>query len=273
MTEHPPSRDPGKAALAQYLEDIFLQYHHPEFICPDPLEFLSRYPSTPDREIVALVAALLAYGRVAQIQKSVERVLSFLTPKPRKFLTASSSKEITSICAGFVHRFTKAEALSSILIGIRSLILCHGGLEACFGKGDVKEHSTILPGLVYLVRELQNASPINPGHLLPDPSKGSALKRFNLFLRWMVRQDAVDPGGWNSISPSRLIVPLDVHMHRMAIWLGLTRRSAADMRTALEVTEGFREICSDDPVRFDFSLTRLGIRKLHIPQLSLSPCP
>lgn len=269
MALHAPGAAPGKAALARYLEDMYLKYHHPEFIHPDPLEFLIRYPATADREIVALVAALLAYGRVEQILRSVERVVSRLNPSPWDFLSTASPRQIASICDGFVHRFTKAADLSSILIGIGRLIRCHGSLEACFCEGDARAcgdmRVTILPGLRHLVRELREALPSSPGHLLPDPAKGSALKRLNLFLRWMVRQDAVDPGGWQRVSPSRLIVPLDVHMHRMAVWLGLTGRSAADMRTALEVTEGFRRICPEDPVRFDFSLTRLGIRKISIP--------
>ena len=97
--------------------------------------------------------------------------------------------------------------------------------------------------------------------LLPSPSAGSACKRLNLFLRWMVRQDNVDPGGWDSVSPAKLIIPLDTHMHRIGRRLGLTPRRQADLRTAIEITEGFRGICPSDPVRYDFALTRLGIRR------------
>ena len=96
--------------------------------------------------------------------------------------------------------------------------------------------------------------------LLPCPEKGSACKRFHLFLRWMVRNDAVDPGGWDGISASKLIVPLDVHMHRICMRLGLTSRAQADLKTALEVTGRFRAIVPEDPVRYDFALTRIGIR-------------
>jgi len=96
-------------------------------------------------------------------------------------------------------------------------------------------------------------------YLLPDPRLGSACKRLNLYLRWMVRRDAVDPGGWN-VPPAKLVVPLDTHMHALGRALGLTDRRSADLRTALEITAAFRAIAPDDPVRYDFALTRLGMR-------------
>ncbi|MCD6487215.1 MAG: TIGR02757 family protein, partial [Syntrophobacterales bacterium] len=97
--------------------------------------------------------------------------------------------------------------------------------------------------------------------LLPSPAKGSACKRLNLFLRWMVRHDDVDPGGWDDISSSKLIIPLDTHMHRICLALGITKRKQADMKTALEITRSFQVMAPHDPVRYDFALTRLGIRK------------
>jgi uncharacterized protein (TIGR02757 family) len=98
------------------------------------------------------------------------------------------------------------------------------------------------------------------GNLLPAPKNGSACKRLFLFLRWMVRRDAVDPGGWERISPSELVLPLDVHLHRISLALGLTARTVPDLKAALEVTGALRNFDPDDPVRFDFSLARLGIR-------------
>lgn len=100
------------------------------------------------------------------------------------------------------------------------------------------------------------------GHLLPLPSRGSACKRLHLFMRWMVRNDDVDPGGWNMIPASELMVPVDVHMHRIGIKLGFTNRKAADAKTVIEITEGFRVVSSDDPVKYDFALTRSGIQKI-----------
>jgi len=118
----------------------------------------------------------------------------------------------------------------------------------------------LLPALGRFVDELCSAAGGLDDHLLPRPERGSACKRLNLWLRWMVRRDAVDPGGWTGVSPAQLVVPLDVHMHRICRALGLTRREAADLRTAVEITDAFRSFAPDDPVRYDFALTRLGIR-------------
>jgi len=95
--------------------------------------------------------------------------------------------------------------------------------------------------------------------LLPNPEKGSAMKRANLFMRWMTRHDDVDPGGWNRISPARLIIPLDTHIFRISRALGLTKRKVADLKTALEITDAFRDVCPEDPVRYDFVLSRPGL--------------
>ena len=110
------------------------------------------------------------------------------------------------------------------------------------------------------MKELSAPFPGKPRSLLPSPVAGSACKRLNLFLRWMVRRDEVDPGGWDHVPPSKLIVPLDIHMHRISLQLGLTGRKQANLKAACEITNAFRAIEPDDPVRYDFSLTRLGIR-------------
>ena len=122
-----------------------------------------------------------------------------------------------------------------------------------------KNDKNIIPALNQFCRKLTSYG--NPAHLIPLPGRGSACKRINLFMRWMVRRDAVDPGGWEGISPPMLTIPLDVHMHRTGRILQLTSRKQANMRTALEITDGFSKWVPEDPVRYDFSLTRLGIRK------------
>ena len=117
----------------------------------------------------------------------------------------------------------------------------------------------MLPALARFVGELRSyAGSVLPS-LLPSPADGSACKRLNLFLRWMVRKDAVDPGPWTSVPGAKLVVPLDTHMFRIARGLGLTPRRQADLKIALEITAGFRAIRPDDPVRYDFSLTRLAL--------------
>ena len=148
-----------------------------------------------------------------------------------------------------------------MLLGINRTIERYGSIYSCFLSGLNHDDKTILPAVSFLVKELR--TPHNGGcnTLLPLPEKGSACKRLNLFLRWMVRADQVDPGGWHRVNPNQLIVPLDTHMHRICTRLNMTSRKNADMCTALEITRVFGKMESTDPVRYDFALTRLGIRK------------
>lgn len=248
------------AKIGSELEAVYESFNKREFVHPDPLEFLYEYPDPKDREIVGLVASSLAYGKVVSILKSVSRVLEFMGPSPGSFLEYSSNESIKKDCAGFVHRFAKDGHLYAMLAGAKGCVEKYGSLYECFLSGHGKNDENTLPALSRFTDEIMKHAKGNPGHLLPSPKRGSACKRLYLFLRWMVRKDAVDPGGWDEISPSKLIVPVDVHMHRISLKLGFTARKNADMRTALEITEGFRNIVPEDPVRYDFALTRFGIR-------------
>jgi uncharacterized protein (TIGR02757 family) len=159
-----------------------------------------------------------------------------------------------------------------MLVGVQAVIREHGSLQACFVSGLREDHETTLPALDAFVTELASVFPGKPRSLLPQPSAGSACKRLNLFLRWLVRRDEVDPGGWDNVSPSLLVVPLDVHMHRISLQLGLTTRKQADLKAACQVTQAFRALQPDDPARFDFSLTRLGIRDDTDPERFIRLC-
>jgi len=245
----------------QQLETLYRKYNRREYVHPDPLEFLFRYSELRDRELAGMVASSLAYGRVNQILKSVSNVLDRMGGAPFRFLMESTDLEISSALRGFVHRFATGEGMARMLIGRRGVVKKYGSLQGAFQGQVVSDHETVLPALDQFCSRIADAAGGDLGHLLPQPGRGSACKRMNLFLRWMVRRDEVDPGGWDGISTAGLIIPLDVHMHRMGRGLGFTKRKQADMRTALEITEGFKRYVPDDPVRFDFVLTRLGIRK------------
>jgi len=247
-------------SLASRLEEEYVRYNSRDFVHPDPLEFLYRYGDVRDREVAGLVASALAYGRVERILVSVERVLGPMGDSPRRFLMAACETDMASACRGFVHRFCKGDDLAAYLCAMRGVLKKYGSMEAAFAKGAGPEDENVLPGLSGLFRAFVEAGFPKKNHLMPDPSAGSPVKRLNLFLRWMVRKDAVDPGGWESVKPSQLIVPLDTHLHRVARELGLTTRSAADMKTALEITRSLARFCPEDPVRYDFALTRPGIR-------------
>jgi uncharacterized protein (TIGR02757 family) len=247
-------------AFTDILEELHRMYHRREFVQPDPLQFLYDYPDVADREIVALVAGSLAYGRVGQILVSVRRVLEAMDCRPRRFVTDRTPSQMAKALAGFRHRFNTGDQMAALLAGLKKVLRRHGSLEACLMQGLRADDPTTLGGLEALAGEIHQAAGGPWNHLLCDVGKGGACKRLHLMLRWLVRSDQVDPGGWNHVSPARLLVPLDVHMHRLAVAMGATARRQADRRTAIEVTRAFAAIAPDDPVRYDFCLTRLGIR-------------
>ncbi len=255
----------GHAQIAlqrESLEDLYARYNRRDHVYPAPVEFLYRYEDLHDREVVALVASSLAYGRVRQILNSVSLVLERM-PSPRGFLESATRKTLLRTFSDFKHRWTTGEDLATALFGLKHVIEKYGSLQACFAAGLSADDDTILPALSAFVREMTAHTGGGPNHLLPLPAAGSACKKLNLFLRWMVRCDDVDPGGWEAVPKSKLLVPLDTHMYRTCLALGLTERKQADMRTVLEVTAGFKGIVPEDPVRYDFVLTRMGIKPRH----------
>ena len=245
-------------------DDLYKHYHRRRFVHPDPLEFLYSYRDVRDREIVGLIASSLAYGRVAQILKSVSRVLEVIGYSPCDFLQNATMNSLERAFAGFSHRFANGDQLAALLFGVKKAISRFGSLNICFLAGMSPHDENIIPAMTFFSDQLGGKNG-GPGHLLARPEKGSACKRLNLFLRWMVRKDEVDPGGWNGISCSKLIIPLDTHMYRIGMGLRLTERRGANMHAALEITSAFKRIAPDDPVKYDFALTRLGIRDDVVP--------
>jgi len=195
---------------------------------------------------------------VKQILRSVSLVLEKMGPCPSAFLLNAPLNRIAGTFSDFKHRFTTGQDIARLLCGVRRVIEKHGSLQKCFMSRLQRNDCNVIPALSAFV---ENIFPEGGDFLIPTPGRGSACKRLNLFLRWMVRRDEVDPGGWDGVPPSKLLVPLDTHMHRIAMTLGLTKRKQADLRTALEITEAFRKFSPSDPVRYDFVLTRFGIRK------------
>ena len=242
------------------LDALYRDVNRRRYVHPDPLEFLYAYRNPADREIVALLASSLAYGRVAQILKSISDALGRIGPQPAGYLAETAPGAIRRAMRGFKHRFSTGRQVAAMLTGARGAIRKHGSLGACFAKGVYDDDTTVLGALKAFVAEITEAAGEDCGHLLPDPARRSACKRLCLMLRWLVRKDRVDPGGWSGIPASKLLIPLDTHMHRIATGLGATKRKAADMHTVIEITEAFGRLAPQDPVRYDFALTRLGIR-------------
>ena len=244
--------------IKQRLDRLYNKYNRREYVHPDPLEFLYRYKAVRDMEIAALVASALAYGRVAQILKSVGVVLDIMGSSPYRYIKNSTFESLTKAFSHFSHRFARGAHLSALLLNTKNIIEKYGSLHHCFYE-NLKDGANIIPALTLLSDRLAQGRH-DPGHLVAIPEKGSACKRMNLFLRWLIRSDNVDPGGWERVPKSSLIIPLDTHMHKISLALGFTGRRQANMVTALEITESFKKLAPDDPIKYDFALTRFGIR-------------
>lgn len=250
-------RNDGSAELKSMMDELYRKYNRREYVASDPLLFLYRYSDVRDREIAGLLASSLAFGNVKQIISSVGTILDIMEDSPAEYLLSKGKDEIEDKLGVFKHRWIDAREIGALLSAAGSMLKKYGSLERCFESKIRDNHTNILPALKGFVREIDGGC-LRKG-FLPCPERGSACKRLNLFLRWMIRSDSVDPGGWKCVPASMLIVPLDTHMFRLSRKLGLTGRSQKNMKTALEITESFSRLCPDDPVKYDFALTRVGI--------------
>jgi len=244
------------------LEELYSKYNHRSFVHPDPLEFLYSYSEIKDREIAGIIASSLAYGRVGQILKSAGHILKKMGPSPYEFLMGSDLDHLKQSFLGFKHRFTIGDEIACLLYAAGSMIKDFGSLNKAFLAGYDEKDPNMIPAVLNFCENISILSNDSCRSLIPSHMGGSAFKRLNLFLRWMVRNDEVDPGGWSGISRSKLLIPLDIHMHRISRSLGLTSRKQADIRTVIEVTESFKDIEKNDPIRYDFALTRISINRL-----------
>ena len=239
----------------------------------DPVELPRRHADPDDQEVAALVAVSLAYGRADVFKPLVAEMLSRMGPSPARFADAFARAPGPQAFAGLHYRFNRPPDLAALVAAIGWVRNAHGSLGARFGE-LYRGASGLRPALASLASELRDAPPVAPilraarrprrglRHLLPDPGGPGASKRWNLYLRWMIRgPDAVDLGTWarHGVPRSALVVPLDTHVHRVARCLGLTRRRDASWSTAEEITRGLALVDPQDPVRFDFALCHLGM--------------
>lgn len=238
----------------------------------DPIRLVLDYPDPGDREIAGLLAALLAYGRVDLLRAHTAELLGRLGPRPsRRLRRGVPSME------GLTYRFHRGDDLLALLTGIGALLVRHGSMARAF-TAHWEKHRELQAALAGFVAELRAAAgPAGPGlqFLLADPARGGACKRWNLYLRWMVRSGTDDPdmGLWSGVLPSSaLLVPLDTHLVRVGGRLGLTTRRTVDWKMAEELTASLRRICPEDPVRYDFPLCHLGIAGDCPPRLTKAHC-
>ncbi len=228
----------------------------------DPVGIVHRYRDPRDQEVVGLVAASLAFGNVVAARRSIERALDALGAAPAATVAKASGSQLRARLEGFVHRIYRDEHIAQMLSGAGFLLRTHGSLGRAFSELHQRTDGDFRETLARFADSIRgSADSRNMRHLISDPRAGSACKRLLLYARWMVRPaDGVDLGLW-SIAPSELVIPVDTHVHRIGLNLGLTRRLSASWATAEEITATLRRFDPEDPVKYDFALCHLGVSR------------
>ena len=269
MTGGQAGRPRSRAPLAPALDRIYQAFDHVDSAA-DPIHLVRRFADPADQEVAAFCAAGLAFGRVASVLQSIEALFARLGPHPAAFVRQFDPVRDAPAFAPLVHRWIRGRDLVALVLILQRMLRESGSIEAFFVAGDDPASPDLGPALdrfseralaTDLRAAYSGATPAVRGvtYFFPRPSAGSACKRMNLFLRWMVRRDAIDLGVWTRVSPARLLVPLDTHVIRLGRCLGLTRYTSPGWKMAAEITASLRQVNAVDPVRYDFSICHVGM--------------
>jgi uncharacterized protein (TIGR02757 family) len=263
--------EPEARRLKAGLDRLYARFDRAGIVA-DPVERVRPFRDLADREVVAFCSAALAFGRVTGILASIDRLLAVLGPSPAAFVRRFDPDRDHGALDTLVHRWARGSDIVALLWILRQMMEASGSIEGFFVDGDDPAAPDIQPGLERFC-ERARAMDLGPAYgrvpqrpgvhgFFARPSAGSACKRLNLFLRWMVRQDRIDPGGWQRVAKSRLVIPLDVHVIRVGRCLGLTRYASPGWKMAADITASLRRLDPADPVRYDFALCHLGMLDL-----------
>jgi len=260
-----------KEELKIYLDTLVEKYKTSDFITNDPLKFPHKYKDPKDKEIMGFIASMLAQGRRTKIVESIEKIENIIENKPYEFIkNFDYEKDFHKFdnFSHFAYRNILGSEIASIFYLLKQVLDNFGSLKALFLKGlDVNKQKNVKNALIYFTETLfsyelpseisELKQKISP--LVPNPIKGSACKRLNMYLRWMVRNDDIDLGLWTEVPTSMLIIPLDAHVSKLSRKLLLTERKQDDWNTAEEITENLKEFDINDPVKYDFAIFGMGI--------------
>jgi len=252
----------SRPELKEMLEEKFLFYNQPSFIENDPISIPHLFSRKQDIEIAGFFAATLSWGQRTTIISKGKELMKRMENAPFDFLQNASEKEIDKF-ATFVHRTFQGDDCIYFMYSLQQIYRKHGGIENVFNEGYEERQ-----GIQSALSHFRNVF-FSFGHLprtrkhLPDPMSGSAAKRMNMYLRWMVRNDnkGVDFGLWKSIKPADLMCPLDLHSGTVARRLGLLSRKHDDWKAVEELTASLRIFDPDDPVKYDFALFGTGVNE------------
>jgi uncharacterized protein (TIGR02757 family) len=258
--------------LRRRLDALYLQYDH-RCVDPDPLQFVRAVEGGADQEVVGLVASALAYGNVLQIKRSIAAALAVLGPEPARAIRLLEPREAAGRLSAFRHRFNTGRDVACLFFFLRQMLESHGSVEEFFAAGHEPGAPDVGPALASFARRAlaldhgglygSRRLPADAGvrFFFPSPEDGSACKRLNLYLRWMVRREGVDLGVWRRVDPAALIVPLDAHVYTIARRVRLTRYKSPGWPMAVDITRRLRRLDPRDPVKYDFAFHRMGLWK------------
>lgn len=250
--------------LKEFLDEKVAYYNTPDFITLDPISIPHRFSKKQDVEIAGFFAAILAWGQRKTIINKCLELMAMMDNAPHDFMMHHTEQDLKPFLK-FKHRtFNDIDTLYFIHF-FSQYYQNHESLEYAFTHG-YKDDRNIMYDLLVNFREYFFADPISPPRTtkhIATPARKAACKRINMFLRWMVRKDenGVDFGIWDTIKPSQLICPCDVHVDRVGRKLGLISRKQTDWLTAIELTENLRSLDPEDPVKYDFALFGLGVEE------------
>ena len=248
-----------KAEIKAFLDEKAAQYESLDFISADPIQIPHSFTKKVDIEISGFLAATIAWGNRKSIITNAQKMMGLMDNAPHDFVLHHQEKDLKRF-EGFVHRTFNAEDMSYFVRALKHIYTQHHGLEAVFAHATQK---TDLQTAIHHFKQLffSLSHPSRTQKHVSDPLKGSAAKRLNMYLRWMVRSDkkGVDFGLWKSISPAQLSCPLDVHSGNVARKLKLLKRKQNDAKALVELDHNLRKMDAQDPVKYDFALFGLGV--------------
>ncbi len=249
----------NKTELKDFLDAKVLQYNHPKFIESDPIQIPHQFSKKEDIEISAFLTATIAWGNRKSIINNANRLMTLLDFAPHDFVLNHKDTDLDKL-SGFVHRTFNANDLTYFIQSLKNIYTHHKGLEPIFKENS--SVNTMQPAIAAFKKVFfEIPHPQRTTKHVSDPLKGSAAKRINMFLRWMVRDNStgVDFGIWKSIDPSQLSCPLDVHSGNVARKLKLLTRKQNDAKALAELDSSLRKLDPIDPVKYDFALFGLGV--------------
>jgi len=245
--------------LKEFLDLKVKQYNTTEFIATDPIQIPHQFTRKEDIEIAAFLTATISWGNRKMIIQNAQRMMDLLGNSPHDFIINHKEHHLEKM-DGFVHRTFNALDIKQFIQSLNHIYIKYNGLETIF---DTYSEAESLQLAIHRFKSIffEIAHPPRTKKHISDPLKGSAAKRINMFLRWMIRKDntGVDFGIWKSISPAKLSCPLDVHSGKVARKLGLMSRKQNDAKALLELDRNLRKMDPNDPVKYDFALFGLGV--------------